>query len=455
MKLRELATDFTRPDPTADNDAKRQYILNVLALGSVALVFVAFLDSLIYCIVSADYRGSHPLWILAVSLFFIGVYLLSRRGYIGLASSLFLGVYLLLATYPIVVWGILLPQGPLTYSLIIVMSGVLLGSVVAFYLAGVMIFMLLAITRMGNTKLLQFDTTWSDKVGDYNDVVGYGAIFLSVAMVSWLANREAERSLERAIASEVALTKERNFLELKVAERTKDLEKAHIAKMLEIHRFAEFGRLTSTLLHEIANPLSAVVLEVERLERNGQSKLLHQIKSGINHIEKYLEATRRQLRQESEIRFFEIAHEIELVVDLLAPRARANRVGICTKIEKGLGLRGDSVRFNQVIANLVANAVDAYTGTTTPKNRKITITAIKDSPFAIISVIDKGVGIPSSDLDKIFEAFYTTKNQHRGIGIGLSIAKQIVEDEMGGTIKATSHRQKGTEFRLTIPLDEK
>lgn len=441
--------------PKASNEdaARRELILNILLVGVIILTFVLFAVTVAgSSIAGNDYSGTSPIRQFFIVLFFVLLLMLSRRGYHRLVAYVFITIFYLLATWPTVSWGILLPQGILTYSLVIVMTGVLLSSRAAFFITGIMAVTLFLINHLEDVGTIHYNTSWMTTTGGYSDVIAYSITFIIIALVAWLSNGEIERSLARARRSEQALLKERQLLERKVKERTKALEKSHVEKMLDLQHFAEFGQLSSTLLHELANPLTAVSIDLERLEGQNRSELISRAREGITHMEKYVEAARRQLRNQSEIKLFNVATEIERVAGFLRARARIQHVVIKLDLLNGVSLKGDSIRFNHIISNLLTNAIDAYDDVKTDKEKIVEITMIRQSQNIEIVVSDHGSGIAEDELPHLFEPFYTTKGTIRGTGIGLAITKQAVEESFQGTITASYNVGQGTRFTVRLPL---
>jgi signal transduction histidine kinase len=435
-----------------EDEKRQELILNILLLGTVVLSVGALISAVSTRLLQgAHYNGVPPILLLVVSAIFFGFYRLSRAGHYKSAAYSFVTIFFVFSTYPIVIWGILLPQAILTYSLIIVMSGVLLGSRAAFRITALLIISLLVIEELGSTRKIHFNTTWLKTAGGYNDVFVYGFTFIIIAVVAWLSNREIERSLTRARQSEKELRLERNSLEVKVRERTKELEKAQVEKMLELHRFAEFGRFSSTLLHDLANPLTSASLELEQLATTRHAQLVQEARKSIESMERYVDGARRQLRNESEIKRFNVSAEIGRVKSFLESKAKSAHVTVEYRLDGQLFLYGDSIRFNQIMANLIANAIDAYEPVASQKKTVQVITK-QQKDQVIITVVDNGVGIHQDKLDHIFEAFYTTKEPERGSGLGLAITKQAVEVDFNGTIQATSSNEKGTRFTVSLPL---
>lgn len=437
---------------TSDQEERRKgFILNILLMSVTMLTSVALVVTLYHAVTQHPYRGVSPMIMLAVWGFFVALYVLSKYGYQRAVSYVFVGLFFLVSTYPLFVWGIQLPQGILAYAMVIVFAGILINARTAFATTVLAALMLGLFVHLQQSGAIAVDESWKREPGQQTDVLVYTVSFGVIALVSWLSNREIARSLAKARKSEKDLMAERNSLEVKVRERTKELEQLQMEKMLELHRFAEFGRLSAALLHDITNPLTAVSLNLEQIKGKHHTDLLEQARQGISQMEQYVLSARRQLQYQSEIKKFNIADEIQQVAALLASKASVQQVRIELNLAKDVALRGDSTQFDHVISNLIANAIDAYDEVQN-EDKVVTVLAKQQGSFVEIQVVDHGEGIPADTLKHIFEAFYTTKKHNRGTGIGLSIVKRTVETDLNGEVKVVSSKKSGTRFTLLLPL---
>jgi len=140
---------------------------------------------------------------------------------------------------------------------------------------------------------------------------------------------------------------------------------------------------------------------------------------------------------------------VDEVVTILADQAASHRVAINTVlIPAPLNVKGDRVQLEQVILNLVTNAIDAFGGTTKENRRVIVRTALRDEATAELSVSDTGPGVRPEVLQQIFAPFFTTKEG--GMGMGLAISRTIVEAH-GGRLWVENHADGGALFCLTLP----
>jgi len=145
-----------------------------------------------------------------------------------------------------------------------------------------------------------------------------------IGLVSWLSDREIDRSLCRARESEAALARERANLEIKVNERTQQLEETQLLHLMELRRFAEFGRLSANLLHEVANPLTAASLSLQLIDDRRYPGLVWQARKNLKHIERYVESARKQLKGQGEITTFCVRSELNQVTSKFATAGSAS-----------------------------------------------------------------------------------------------------------------------------------
>ena len=242
-------------------------------------------------------------------------------------------------------------------------------------------------------------------------------LFAMISLTSLLSNREISKSLRRARLSERALLKERSSLEEKVIERTSQLEQLQKERLLQEQRFAEFGRISAGLIHDIANPLTVATLRLEQLNESKSTEIVDVIES-IKWLERYTNAARRQLMNESKVENIILAKEVSQIIDLTSHKARRRVVKVKSEIDNHVILFGDPSKFSQIMVNLISNAIDAYI--VTPSSQCIVlVTADKNIRETIVTVQDWGIGINKSEIENVFRPFYGTKRSgDRGQELG-------------------------------------
>ncbi len=220
----------------------------------------------------------------------------------------------------------------------------------------------------------------------------------------------------------------------------------------ELLRLAEFGRVSAGLIHEMSTPLTAAVLTLDELKFEHRSSLIKRARRELKLIEDYVSAARKQLKGESNKRSFSLTIAIHQVVILLSGKAKERRVKILVNSIGSVRLYGDPVKFHQILANLLSNAIDAYDGVEgRPKVVMISVERA-GSRSVKLSVSDNGQGIERKDQNHIFEPFYTQKKANRGLGLGLATVKQYVEQDFNGKISVKSKLSHGTKFTVRLPL---
>lgn len=246
------------------------------------------------------------------------------------------------------------------------------------------------------------------------------------------------------------------------ARRQADLE-AHELRQELAHasRVTMLGQLTTTLAHELNQPLGAILRNAEAAELFLQhdSPDLDEVRAILADIRKddqraggVIDRMRALLRhREVEAEPLEIAALIEDVTAFIRADAIARRVVIETDVPAALPpVHGDAVQLQQVLLNLLLNGMDALNGTNDV--RRVAVRARRDGSGAIeIAVSDTGHGIAPEKLGKLFEPFFTTKPQ--GMGIGLSISRTIIQTH-GGNIRAENNADRGATIRITLPVTE-
>lgn len=449
------------------DQARQEFILNVLLLGSIILSIVALISASIGKILTERkgeiYPGISP-WILFIllTIYIIG-YFISRLGKSRQAAYILIGLYLLGAVYTGYRWGADVPESLILYALIIVMSGILVDSQFSFIITAIVSFILLAFSYLQDSGAISISSDWKTKVIHPRDALIFSSTLLIISLVSWLSNREIEKSLKRARSSEAALLRQKDMLEILVEKRTKELKLAQAEKLSQLYRFAQFGRMASGLFHDLVNPLNLVSLNLDRLSRKSRIKsrqklseikvLLKRAVNGTQRLERFVQAARRQVEHQETLQTFSLEDEIDQAIQMLDHKARKAHINISFKVDV-IKTFGNPVKFSQLVTNLVLNAIDAYENVKR-KTKNVEIRLKKVNSNVRFEVQDWGSGIREKDLPKIFDPFFTTKSPGKGMGMGLSICKDVVEKDLHGKCTVESKRGFGTNFTIEFPIKKK
>jgi signal transduction histidine kinase len=232
---------------------------------------------------------------------------------------------------------------------------------------------------------------------------------------------------------------------------------SRLSELAHMNRRSAIGELSASITHELQQPLTAILSNTETAElllasttnAVDMKDILADIKRDDLRASEVIKRVRRLLAkgplEAQEVNLNEVVSE---VFDILSAQASARRVTLSTNLSlRPLRVNGDRIQLQQVVLNLVMNAMDAVANSV--ERRIVGRTALVDGAFAQVSIEDSGTGIPTGQTEQIFEPFFTTKEA--GMGMGLSITRTIVENH-GGRIVAENHRGGGAVLHFTVPL---
>ncbi len=233
----------------------------------------------------------------------------------------------------------------------------------------------------------------------------------------------------------------------------KSLEKA-VERFTQLYLFAEFGKMTSGLFHDLISPLTAILLQIEELKIHyNHPKKIQTLVDGAfestKHLEIFLKNIRKQIQNQEEKQNFELAHEIQQAVSILSYRLKKNNIQVRLDVQTKSSVFGNAIRFHQIIINLLNNAIDAYAGLNGPRFIDISLKKPKNTWKLLIS--DYARGIPEKEKKYIFQPLFTTKESGTGISFGLCFVKYKIEKEFSGTIAIKNSKPRGTTFVVEFP----
>lgn len=251
--------------------------------------------------------------------------------------------------------------------------------------------------------------------------------------------------LAEALAARAAAAIDNSRLFRQVEQQLEERARTQAA-LVKTERLATAGRLAATIAHEINNPLEAVtnLIYLARSAPEGEVRrylqMVEEELSRIAHITKMTLGFYRESGAPTPVDLGELVRE---VVALYEAKLRAKNIRVHANIAGSQLILGSKGELRQVIANLVANAVDVL-----PDGGVIRMVTSDSDGSVQLRVLDNGPGIPPENLTRIFEPFFTTKAE-LGTGLGLWVSRQIVEKH-GGTI-AVESTPGGTCFTISLP----
>jgi len=229
--------------------------------------------------------------------------------------------------------------------------------------------------------------------------------------------------------------------------------KALEEEMQQTRTMAALGEMSATVAHEIRNPLGAMGMWAALLERDlddndPRRQTLGKITEGLSKLNKIVSNLLVFTRPvKAELRRVEICATVVEIIDFVKieiERLRQNIAVVSKLPDRKLTAMADPEKLGQVLLNLCLNAIQAM-----PREGKLRVEVTPDAgEYLVISITDTGGGIPADDMEKIFDPFYTTKEN--GTGLGLAIVKKFVEFH-AGYIDVSSVKGTGTTVKVFIP----
>ena len=209
-------------------------------------------------------------------------------------------------------------------------------------------------------------------------------------------------------------------------------------------KLASIGEMLEHIAHQWKQPLAqinSIVLNIEtnfedgKLDRKTLEEELNQIENLTLFMSQTIESFRNYLHPDKEKTIFTVKEVIDETLLLINPLLKHKKIKCIVDIKDNTNIKGYKKEFVQTLLVLLNNAKDALLENSI-KNLFIKISAKKIGTKSFISVIDNGGGIDEKIIDKIFDPYFTTKEQSKGTGHGLSMAKMIIEESFKGKIRA-------------------
>ena len=219
----------------------------------------------------------------------------------------------------------------------------------------------------------------------------------------------------------------------------------------KLEKLASLGQLSTTLAHELSTPLNVVLGHLELLDmelgRAGLSRdRVKTVTAQVNRLVGILKEMLSMVKlPEPQFATVSLRALIDDTIRFMFPTAESRRIRIERHLSSDdLNVRADGGQTQQVLLNLLTNALQA-----TAEGTAVRVEGAREGAYVKVRVRDSGPGIPESEMARIFEPFFSTKTPDRGMGLGLSISRDIMEKQ-GGAIAARNHPEGGAEFEISF-----
>ncbi len=298
------------------------------------------------------------------------------------------------------------------------------------------------------------DTTIEPILNTKNEIIGYSSIRQDVTHEKQV--NELHNSLEKKSAELQSLNQDLERRIQEAVEQSK--QKDHL--MAQQSKLASMGEMIGNIAHQWRQPLNALSLLLQKqqvfYERGmlTDEKIKESVLKGtalINKMSTTIDDFRDFFKPNKQKEYFDIKHAIENSIELIDASLYNQNIELTVDIAEGSRLYGYENEFSQVILNIVNNAKDALVQNNID-NAKVKIDTHINENKIDIHISDNAGGIPEHAIEKIFEPYFTTKEEGKGTGIGLYMSKMIIEDNMNGKIRV-HNTQEGACFTISFDMD--
>ena len=285
------------------------------------------------------------------------------------------------------------------------------------------------------------------------------------------------RMVQRLKESQERLRSTNKILEERVAERTRDLQrlneqlemrvKQEVAKsrekeqmLIQQSRLAAMGEMIGNIAHQWRQPLNALGLilqniqiayETGRLDEEFLNQSVNRGKKLIETMSRTIDDFRNFFKPNKNKERFDVAQSIRSALELVESAFKNHEIKVRLDLQQNLEVTGYPGEFSQVLLNLLNNAKDALLENR-KEDREIHIEAKEEGTKIIVTVEDNAGGIPPAIMDKIFDPYFTTKDEGKGTGLGLYMSNMIIQRSMHGHIRVTNS-DNGARFIIEIPKE--
>jgi two-component system, NtrC family, C4-dicarboxylate transport sensor histidine kinase DctB len=304
------------------------------------------------------------------------------------------------------------------------------------------------------------------------------ALLIAIAGISYWAFHQRRSRMEERSASRKALQQAAEDLDKKIAQSTQELlqanrsletkyaklkETEHLLRstqneLVQAGKLAMLGQMAAGVTHELNQPLAAIrafadnaVTFLARGQHDKAGENLTHISAASARMGAIIGQLKGFARKSHEtVSTVDLAQAVHASALLLESEFRRHDVQLDIDIRDAVQVIGDAVRTEQVLINLLRNALDAVE---TAEVRKVAVLLQHVDGDAVVRIHDSGTGIPDQVAQHLFEPFFTTKPSGKGLGLGLAISSSIVQ-AMNGQLTAQNHADGGAEFEVRLPVSK-
>lgn len=462
--LKKIKNFFHFPIDWSEEKRRKSYLTTLIYLFFAVFLTLSLLVRVFYVIfIIRDHNSVSLFSLILFSILFFNFLLRIRRKGGQLSAAFLITSLIILCFQGSFKWGIDLFTIDIIYPLIIFLAAVLVSANFAFIILLVEVLGLSVIFYLQSNNLVSWDPSWKNYQPTYFDLIMILAVYFLMAAFSWISTREIEKSLQKALKEKkknkklLEKLKYQNLnLEKIVEQRTAALKNYQIEQLIKVSPFIDMGKLAAGIIHNIRTPLSVISLAIDNLlSRKGEidKKLylehLNRAKNAVEKINDFSKISKNQFSESNELDYFDLNQEIKELIQLFEHKASEKQIKIFFDENKKYKLMAYREKLDQVIANLLLNAIEAFDNSD-KKEKHIFIKLKRNKHYLLIQIKDYATGINTEDLKNLFQARFTTKSNKNGLGLGLYFCQEIMNNFYETKVKVENMIGVGSTFTLRI-----
>lgn len=435
----------------SEDKIRKSYLLNLINIGLfiflITIILIRIFGEIFFD--ASSNKESFLVLFFIISVLGLMTFLV-KNGFVRIVAFSVLALLLLSSLKGSFTWGLDLYTVDMMYPLIILLSATLISSKFSFVMLFIICSNLSLIYILQENGYVFANSAWKLSQPSFPNLLTIVVIYTLMTFISWLSSREIEKSLKKSKILSQKLALQNENLEKIVEARTKELKILQLNQLTRIAPLLDLGKLSAGLIHDVREPLAVLSCILQDAKENNNVIIdLNQAFLAIDKIDDLSKMSACKLFNKPETEIFSLNQEIKKLISLFEYKSRLKKVKIIFETNKEFELHADRSKLNQVMANLVLNALEAYDFIESSE-KFIFIKLIKKSRSLLVKIKDYGVGIEQENLTRIFEPNFSSKDNKKSLGFGLYVSQEVMEKVYDSQIRVESKIGEGSTFVLSI-----
>lgn len=412
-------------------------ITNLVIYGSVVACLILTILLIIYdAAVLKSFRFRTLIGLLTI-FYLLTTAFIAYRNHIRVANWMIIILYTSVAFVTLLYWGLNAAAGIFAISFVVILAGIMLGSRATLPTAIIVALVILIIQFLHESGYITPRVSALSSESSYLDVIAYITVLCIFSLVTWMYNRQIEKSFALAKEAETTIRMQKDTIAIELEQESLRLRQTQMKETQQLYKFAVLGQNVAATLHELSNHLSILNLDIDDIkQQHKNSKAIINAEESIEQINLMVKQIRRKLENYNQDRLFNAVGTVRRAYKDHKEKFKQKNVQLNFQAigNKGAKIKGDPSALIHIITILLSNALDACYEL---PNAKVSLICEANNNQLTVSVIDNGIGFNDKATNSLFQPTHSKKPT--GLGIGLYIARHLVESQFNGNIELVSH----------------